>query len=542
MFTPLAASLAGPSETEALLRAATRPGGVVLAAPDGPAVGGLCARHGNVLVAADARLDDEAGLRAELGAPGGSVPELFARVWTRWGADGLSRVHGDFAVVVWDGRALFAARDRYGVRPLAWRLGGRVASEVRQLLALGTPAPNDERVRAFLDDDAGAPRDTFFVGIERVPPGHVVRLDGAGARVERWHRPPALGAIRSFGERDEAFRERPGAAVEVRLDEPAVVQVSGGLDSAAIACAAARAPRPPLGLVHAAFPGFACDEERWAELVFEATGLPALRYDARPAAELSGNGDPSHPDRTMDLPLARLGQALAVARGARVTLTGHGGDSLLFERGIYRDLLRHGRVATMLRAARAPSYSVRPARFWLADAARGLVPRRLRQRRRGREPLAFHSHTQEQTWEWLHAPRLAESLELQHLAGAPAGIEYRHPFLDSRLADFVLSLPWELRVPAGPMKDLLRRPGILPPAIAARTDVTWFDDLHAAQIGLFLPIARETIERGPWLAGPWVSRARARELLAAFARSPAGWPAASRLWTVVELERWLRRM
>src|SRR6476646_848463 len=68
-----------------------------------------------------------------------SDTEVVLRLYERRGAEGLERLNGMFAFVVYDGRRrkLFAARDRFGIKPFYYaraRGGFAFASELRALL------------------------------------------------------------------------------------------------------------------------------------------------------------------------------------------------------------------------------------------------------------------------------------------------------------------------------------------------------------------------------------------------------------------------
>ena len=70
-------------------------------------------------------------LRVELEASGYSFrsrtdTEVVLAAYHAWGADCVHRLNGMFAFAIWDNRTnqLFIARDRYGIKPLYYRVGG----------------------------------------------------------------------------------------------------------------------------------------------------------------------------------------------------------------------------------------------------------------------------------------------------------------------------------------------------------------------------------------------------------------------------------
>ena len=152
----------------------------------------LAGDTGEVVVTADARLDNRAELMSALGlahraADGVSDGELVLRAWERWGEECPARLLGDFAFALWDARrrVLFCARDPAGVKPLYYHLGSRlvaVASETKALLAIpDVPRRLDEISIAAclvpgLDDRVA----TFYEGILRLPAGHCLTVTAGG--------------------------------------------------------------------------------------------------------------------------------------------------------------------------------------------------------------------------------------------------------------------------------------------------------------------------------------------------------------------------
>jgi len=115
------------------------------------------------------------------------------------------------------------------------------------------------------------------------------------------------------------------------------------------------------------------------------------------------------------------------------------------------------------------------------------------------------------------------------------------------LAEFVLTMPVEHRLPHGKMKQLLRRAmaGLLPPRVAARGRATVFNSV------LRLNLARNRAPLGAlftdpqWLAEPFVDQRASFRALESMAREA---PAESvdglilDLFDIAQLELWLRRL
>ncbi|NPA25560.1 MAG: asparagine synthase (glutamine-hydrolyzing) [Deltaproteobacteria bacterium] len=165
----------------------------------------------------------------------------------------LNDFNGMYAGAFYDapGRRLVLFRDRFGIKPLYYReLDGELsfASEIKPLLALG-PAPVREELFPTLLTYRYLPgEETIFAGIRRLPPGSflVCDLESGAFRVENYWQnlfPPLIGPEReiSLYEAREEFLELFFDAVSLRLRSDVEVGsfLSGGIDSAAVAAAAA---------------------------------------------------------------------------------------------------------------------------------------------------------------------------------------------------------------------------------------------------------------------------------------------------------------
>ena len=249
-----------------------------------------------------------------------SDSEIALHLYEEAGAGCLERLRGQFALVIWDeetGR-LFAARDRFGLKPLffAERSGTlRLASEAKALFAGGMPRSWDPRAVYHALHACPDERRSLFAGISQLPPGHMLHAGGGRVRVERyWDLPPSLpGSGRGGGGRGEGRRGprgrfrlprdprgpasgvagAPGApaaagfpdavgrvrelteeAVGLRMvaGVPVGCLLSGGLDSSSVLGVAARAAESPVAAFTVGFERRRYDESGAAREMAAAAG------------------------------------------------------------------------------------------------------------------------------------------------------------------------------------------------------------------------------------------------------------------------------
>jgi asparagine synthase (glutamine-hydrolysing) len=292
----------------------------------------IASEDGRVVAAVNGELYDARALRASLEARGHrfrtrSDSELLVHLYEEHGTDCLSHLRGEFAFLLWDdARArLFAARDRFGVRPLLYaeHEGALfLASEAKALFALGVPAAWDEGSFHHASQiQYPLPGRTLFRGVREIEPGHLLIAERGEVRLSRYWDLDYPRADSRAPEDARAWvaevRAALDDAVRARLvaDVPICFQLSGGVDSSAVVALAARhlgAPPP-------------CFTVRFDD--------PA--YDELPIAERTAAhvGAVVHP---VDVPRARLLDALpaAVAQGEGLAINGHIAAKWLLSRAI----------------------------------------------------------------------------------------------------------------------------------------------------------------------------------------------------------------
>lgn len=488
-----------------------------------------CERDGRVwLITADARLDNRVELSNSLGIDierdATDDTGLILAAFLKWGVACAQHLIGDFAFAIWDteNKTLFCARDALGMRPLHYAKlshGVCAASEAQQI----TRHPeipcrlNEGAVGEYLVGECDRLQESFFTDIHSLAPGHTLTARRHTIRAARYWHPEDLPLIQHPGPHDyaEHLRERLTAAVTDRLHgvERAAISVSGGLDSGSIAAVARHLDIDTeiQGFTHRYEQLVQCDERDYSRHLTRELGLniqpvPIERFwlfaDAaalRPPLESPFQGFTS-----CDRYLYQLCQD----QGIKVLLTGHGGDSLLTgsglgyldrllsgDIGVFRDMHAHATLRHRSMTKLVNRYVVRPlvphsvkatlrSRSPWRDPSipRWIEPRfarriRLSHRLRTR-PILTHIDGRsryERTTEMLNLGTVARAIYYLDLTASEFGIECRHPFLDRRLVEFVLSLPNDELFQAGKTKLILRNAlrGILPEAIRNRQDKTY---------------------------------------------------------------------
>jgi hypothetical protein len=192
------------------------------------------------------------------------------------------RASGDGVFAEWhwvDGR-LSIARDRYGVQPLFWSTtptSVHISPSIGALLEAGVPAELDDAAMAvFLRVGFFVGDDTPFAAIRALPPASTITwTNGDVAIAGLWHYPPAAAidrptAVRHFGDAFTAAVERCAR----QASAPTAVLLSGGHDSRHILLAMREIGRlPDRSVTVLPYPPAGADEVAIARQVAAAAGV-----------------------------------------------------------------------------------------------------------------------------------------------------------------------------------------------------------------------------------------------------------------------------
>ena len=170
--------------------------------------------------------------------------EVLLALFLDAGPEEVIKLQGQFAYAIYDGneKELWLFRDHLGVLPLYYYFDRQVflfASEIKALLPAlpHSPQIDDQSLKEYLAYRCVPCPYTLFKGIQKLPPGHRLRLDSGGnLRIEAyWHLPTAKADKRIC--RAKAVRLVSRAleqAVESRLVADVPVGERGGGDQCGI--------------------------------------------------------------------------------------------------------------------------------------------------------------------------------------------------------------------------------------------------------------------------------------------------------------------
>lgn len=486
-----------------------------------------------------------------------SDTEVILHLYEDLEAGCVQRLVGMFAFAIWDGRTdtLFVARDRFGIKPLYYAAGPETfgfASSLRALRHLPSVGAglNLQAVHDYLTLRYNIAPQTIYDGIAKLEPGHCLTLKHGELTLRQyWDLDPSKKVVLPEEELIAEFARRFEHSVRTHVmgEVPHGVLLSGGLDSTAVTAVLAEQLSRPVQTFSVSFQSDdrhpAWDERPYAQLAAQTYGtdhhdlvltgaacaaavVPSVQQMEEPMA------DPAAVPLYCIAELAR--------RHVTVLFSGEGGDELLagytfwkafkgyrrarwahavprvFRHGVLaplnRVLVRSDRLARYLRIADAPlaeypmlvpshmthvlSEDVKYALY--SDMMRGGRWRDVE------EPIvAAYARTTRcefldqmlyvYTKQWLADDLLlkADKMTMAH------SLELRVPFLDHPFAEFVASLPTDLKLRRMgrefTTKYIFRRAfeGRIPPEILTREKMGFSVPLHEILGRELLPMAAD---------------------------------------------------
>jgi asparagine synthase (glutamine-hydrolysing) len=307
---------------------------------------------GEILLACDADLYNEAELTVLAGGRADGTAALLAALYRRLGCDFVKKLSGNFSLVLWDERErrLVAAVDPFGVNRLVYFQNGRmiaVASRIDALLRTGeiVAEVNPRAIANFMNFGVNLAPETVFQNVRRLAPGTLLIASEKATRTEPYW-DMRYGVDSGANERELAEKLESVVAEAVashvkddRFDELGAF-LSGGTDSSTVVGMMSRLGRGPVKSFSIGF-----DDERFNELGYAE--ITARKFQTRHHTYRVNAADcfDALPGmvRFFDEPFANSSAIptyfcakLAAENGARALLAGDGGDELFGGNERYR--------------------------------------------------------------------------------------------------------------------------------------------------------------------------------------------------------------
>jgi asparagine synthase (glutamine-hydrolysing) len=476
----------------------------------------MCTPDGQVWIVFNGEIYNFHSVRDELAAAGhplvtSSDTEVLLHAYLVWGEKCLDRLNGMFAFAVYDGRtqSVFAARDRFGEKPLyVLQRDGTLylASELKALVETGLVEKRLDPLALynfFTNAYVMGPR-TIFRGVHRLQPGCWLRAKGAELDERCYWAPPHPT--------EDLTDERPVIdevleilrdSVRLRLvsDVPIGFFLSGGVDSSAVVALASEMSGQRLETFCVGFREARHDEREHARYVADRFGTRHHEFLLEPGSieiieQIAWHTDEPFADSSA-LPTWYLSQL--TRQHVKVALSGDGGDEMFAGYDSYRGHLlseRLRRLPGFVRCAAAAAARSMPA----SDAGKRVARLRLARNIEDAELEAGDRFVAKQQvvfrrdylaglspylapyataandralfapmFDRAHSPLAGITLWQQTVSLADDmlvkvdrmsmahSLEVRAPFLDHRLAELMNRVGFDSKLPRGQQKYILRK-------------------------------------------------------------------------------------
>jgi asparagine synthase (glutamine-hydrolysing) len=409
---------------------------------------------------------------------GQSDSEVILAAFERWGEACVDHFIGMFAILLWDEKEqkLFAARDRFGVKPLYYATSEGLlflASEIKSLHAAGIgKTPNEQAWAKYLSfgtyDDSDQ---TFWEGIQSLPAGHLLVWHKQTFTISCWydlaervHQHTNTRSVEDVSEEYFALLCE-SIALRFRSDVPVGITLSGGLDSSVL-----------LGLVDYVHPS-----QKDVQAYTFVTG--DSQYDESPWVEqmLQGKEHPWHkcllsasdvPQRAREvqdhqdepfggIPTLAYAGVFREARknGTIVLLDGQGMDEQWAGYDYYAKAVTKGTTKDAAVVQGSKHSAVHPECLTADFAALAKI---------SSYPEPFPDVLRNLQYRDTRYTKIPRALRFSDRVSMQSSTELREPFLDHRLFELAFSQPADRKIHNGTGKWLLREIAkrVLPNGIA----------------------------------------------------------------------------
>ena len=430
----------------------------------------LANSEGNLQIIQNGEIYNYLELRQELGSKysfrTSTDTEVLLAAIQNWGPAALHKLIGMFALIVWDERTktAFAARDRFGVKPLYYHHAPNgtlfLASEVKAIHAAGIARePNLATWSRYLSFGLTDSTDqTFWKDINALPAGHYLTWKNGELTIKRWYDlAERVGPELDQRDSSDAAAEyldlmESSVRLRFRADVPVGINLSGGLDSSSLLSLVQKTQTDDESVKAFTFVtgDDRYDELPWVRQMIGHTRHPLIisQLNAGEVPELATSVQEHQDEPYGGLPTLAYAKLFESARanGVKVLLDGNGMDEQWGGYDYYGGIdTTNGKPAPLVQGTR--SSAVMPE--CLTDEFRALAtPQTFTE--------AFSDKFRNLQYRDTVHTKIPRAMRFNDRISMRASTELREPFLDHRLVELAFRQPSERKRSNGTGKKMLR--------------------------------------------------------------------------------------
>jgi asparagine synthase (glutamine-hydrolysing) len=388
-----------------------------------------------------------------------SDTEVLLNAYKEWGENCLEKFNGMFAFAIWNKReqTLFAARDRFGVKPFYYFFDNHnffFASEINTLFAVGVPKVANDKVwlTFFSEGSYGLPNETFWQNIQQLPGGHSLTIKGNNLRLKKWyHFEKRITLLQNqFDKNEEEYITNlllKAINLRFRADVPVGFNLSGGLDSSTLL---ALIDQQEIDKSAVEAFTFVTNDERYDELTWVKAMLENRPFhltvcplSAAEIPELSMKMALHQAEPYGGIPTIAYSKIFQTAsqKGVKVLLDGQGSDEAWAGYDYY--------LSSSQNTIQGVSKS--PFRINVLDADFAAAYQKTIY------PKPFVDNLLNLQYRDLFYTKIPRALRFNDRVSMLYGTELREPFLDYELVEYVFSRPTNFKIKEGVQKWMLRK-------------------------------------------------------------------------------------
>jgi len=422
----------------------------------------------------------KAELRGQYDFQTESDTEVLLAAFMVYGKSCLEKLNGMFAFAIWDNqdKKLFAARDRFGVKPFYYSLFDNsfyFSSEIKALHAAGITKIPNEKVWAsyFAYGSYGMPDATFWDGIVQLPGAHFLEYGNHNLILQKWYffeeevaKQPKNLTFEQAKERYVALL-KDSVKLRFRADVPVGFNVSGGLDSSVLLALVnlqehgdgklncntrlRQAQTDPTLEQQSAINAYTFytnnsdyDELPWVEKMIAKTNNPLTKVllQVDEVRALAEKMTLQQEEPYGGIPTLAYAKIFERARKDKVLvlLDGQGMD----EQWAGYDYYTQQNEATIQGVQESPYKTTMLSPSFLAKAEKPVYPK------------PFEAEVSNKQYRDLFYTKIPRALRFNDRISMLYSTELREPFLDYRLVELAFSLPLGFKIREGQTKFMLR--------------------------------------------------------------------------------------